>query len=83
MRPKMSSVEVAPLVKGLNKYLSTLDTFILPSKASDTVYSTFSGDARTVLEVRINGEAVPTVKNTKILGVTYDNLLSAHCKYED
>ena len=81
---------IEPVVKELNIYLSTLDTwfkgrnlFISPSKSSATVFSTFSGDASTVLDVKINGEAVPTVKKTKVLGVTYDYLLSAHCKYED
>ena len=74
---------VEPIVQEINIYLSTLDNwfksrnlFISPSKSSATLFSTFSGDCSKVLDIKIDGELVPTVKKPKILGVTYDNLMS-------
>ena len=78
-----SGPKVEPIVQELNVYLASLDNwfksrnlFISPSKSSATIFSTFSGDCATVLDVEIGGEKVPTVKNPKFLGVTYDNLFS-------
>ena len=72
---------IDPVVKDLNAYLSVLDNwfkgrnlFISPSKSSATVFTTFSNEASTVLDVKINGETVPSVKHPKFLGVTYDNM---------
>ena len=74
---------IEPVVKEINEYLITLDSwfksrnlFISPSKSSATVFSTFSGDVGRELDVEINGEPVPTEKKPKILGVTFDGLLS-------
>ena len=78
-----SGPKIEPIVKELNGYLNTLDIwfksrnlFISPSKSSATLFSTFSAEASTVLEIEIDGEIVPTVKKPKFLGVTFDNLLS-------
>ena len=72
---------IGPIVEDLNEYLSILDNwfkgrnlFISPAKSSATVFSTYSGDVSTVLNVKIDGEIVPSIKRPKFLGVTYDNL---------
>ena len=72
---------VEPVVRDLNKYLAVLDEWfktrnlhISPSKSSATIFTTFSNEASTVLDIEINGEKVPSVRHPKFLGVTYDNL---------
>ena len=47
-----------------------------PSKSSATTLTSFSHEVGLDLNIKINGEAVPTVKKPKILGVTFDSLLS-------
>ena len=63
--------------------LSTLDTWfksrnlnISPSKSSATLFTTSSNEINIELGVEIAGESVPTVKKPKILGVTFDGLLT-------
>ena len=78
-----SGPKIEPLVEELNSYLSILNTwfksrnlFISPSKSSTTLFTTASSEVSTTLDIIIDGESVPTVKKPKILGVTFDNLLS-------
>ena len=75
--------ELPTVCQELNSYLETLvnwfeerNLFISPSKSSATIFSTAGCDANTDLPIYINNEKVPTVKKPKILGVTFDNLLS-------
>ena len=70
-----------PLCAEINQYLNILDDWfktrnlmISPSKSTATIFSTFSNDASIDLPVYIKNEKVPTVKNPKILGVTFDNM---------
>ena len=74
---------IVPVVDEINLYLVTLNTWfkgrnlqISPSKSSATLFTTASKECNTVLEVKIDGEIVPTVKKPKFLGITFDNLLS-------
>ena len=78
-----SGPQIEPLVTELNSYLSILNNwfksrnlFISPSKSSATLFTTSSNEVSTTLEIRIDGQEVPTVKKPKILGITFDNLLS-------
>ena len=78
-----SGPQIEPIVKEINAYLDVLDEwfkarnlFISPSKSSATIFTTFSNEVGQELEVKINGEDVPTEKKPKILGVTFDGLLS-------
>ena len=71
------------VVEEINVYLSTLDTWfksrnlhISPSKSSATLFTTASYEVNETLNIHINGDAVPTVKKPKFLGVTFDGLLS-------
>jgi hypothetical protein len=78
-----SGPKIHTIVEEVNVYLNTLDNwfkrrnlFISPSKSSATLFSTFSGDAGVTLEVKIDGQTVPTVRKPKFLGIVFDNLLS-------
>ena len=78
-----SGTKIDVIVDEVNSYLNTLDAwfksrnlFISPSKSSATLFTTFSNECSTVLDVKIDGQTVPTVKKPKILGITFDNLLS-------
>ena len=72
-----------PICQDINLYLNILDNwfkernlFISPSKSSATIFTTFSNEANFDLPIFINGQKVPTVKQPKILGVTFDNLFT-------
>ncbi len=72
---------IEPICQELNKYLITLtdwfssrNLFISPSKSSATIFTTATVEVNKELPILINGSKVPTVKQPKILGVTYDNL---------
>ena len=70
-----------PVCQEINLYLDVLDNwfkqrnlYISPTKSSATIFTTFSGDVNTDLPIHINGQKVPSVKQPKILGVTFDNM---------
>ncbi len=74
---------IKPVVKEIKSYSSTLEEwfksqnlFIYPSKSSATLLTTFSNEIGLELAVDINGEPVPTVQKPKIIGITFDGLLS-------
>ncbi len=78
-----SGPHIKPIVNEINIYLATLDSWfkgrnlnISPSKSSATLFTTCSNEINIKLDVKIAGERVPTVKKPKILGVTFDGLLS-------
>ena len=78
-----SGTKIKPVVEQINSYLETLNTWfkgrnlmISPSKSSATLFTTAPNECSTVLDVKIDGEIVPTVKKPKFLGITFDNLLS-------
>ena len=78
-----SGTLIEPVVQEINSYLSTLNTwfksrnlFISPSKSSATLFTTSSNEIGLELAVDIDGEIVPTEKKPKILGITFDGLLS-------
>ena len=72
-----------PICKELNAYLDVLDKwfkernlFISPTKSSATIFTTYPKEVGLDLPIYINNQKVPTVKQPKILGVTYDNLFT-------
>ena len=76
-------MHVQPIVEEINSYLSTLKLWfnsrnlaISPPKSTATLFTTDSKECSLELDVKIDGELVPTVKKPKILGITFDNLLS-------
>ena len=78
-----SGPKIRPVVKKINSYLKTLNVWfkgrnlaISPPKSSATLFTTSSNECKTVLDVKIDGEKVPTVQKPKFLGITFDNLLS-------
>ena len=45
-------------------------------KSSATIYTTFSNELSQELDIKINGSAVPTIRDPKILGATLDPMMS-------
>ncbi|KAL1447255.1 hypothetical protein WDU94_002708, partial [Cyamophila willieti] len=73
----------------VNEYLATLNEWfternleLSSEKSSTTLFTTWTKEVNTTLRVKINNNLIPTVKYTKILGITLDNLLtfSEHLK---
>ena len=67
----------------LNNYLQILDSwfkdrnlFISPAKSTATLFSTAPNEMNIKLPIEINNQTVPTVKQPKYLGVTFDSLLT-------
>ena len=84
-----SGKKLEPICAELNTYLATLTSWfktrnlsLSAPKSSATVFTTFGNEMSRVLPIEIDGTVVPTVKTPKILGVTYDNLMtfSHHAK---
>jgi len=84
-----SGVHIGPICEELNGYLTTLtDWFkgrnlqLSPAKSTATVFTSWSAQLSEELPIYIEGNQVPTVKNPKILGVTFDGMYNfgAHAK---
>ena len=78
-----SGPTIEPLCKELNEYLETLNDwfksvnlFISPSKSSATLFTTFSNELNRQLPITIEGEQVPTERQPKLLGITFDGLFT-------
>ena len=78
-----SGTNIESLCQDINQYLNTLDEwfisrnlFISPAKSTATLFTTSKYELNLELPVEINDVRVPTVKQPKFLGVTYDNLMS-------
>ena len=73
----------------LNPYLNTLSSWfkdrkleISAEKSTATLFTTWSNEVSKTLNIKMDDTTVPTVKNPKILGLTFDNMLNfgPHCK---
>ena len=80
-----SGTDIDSICKDLNEYLSILCNWfktknlqISASKSSATLFTTFRGEMNKVLNIKIDGNDVPTVTDPKILGVTLDPLFQFH-----
>ena len=78
-----SGPKIEPICKEINIYLNILDDwfksrnlFISPAKSTATLFTTFSNEVSVDLDIKIKETTVPTVKQPKFLGVTYDNLFT-------
>ena len=60
----------------MDRWFKERNLFISPTKSSATIFTTFSNEVSLDLPIYINDEKVPTVKQPKILGVTFDNLFT-------
>ena len=85
-----SDTKLGPICRKINKYLEKLTDWldhrnlhIQPTKSSATIFTTFSNEVGEELEIYIKNTKVPTVRNPKILGVIWDNLLNFghHAQY--
>ena len=78
-----SGKEIEPVCSAINTYLDTLNSwfekrnlFISAPKSSATLFTTWSNEVNKELPIKINGVAVPTKQDPKILGVTLDPMLT-------
>ena len=76
-----SGPKIEPICQEINIYLDILDDwfisrnlFISPAKSTATLFTTAPGEVSVQLDIKIKDTIVPTVKQPKFLGVTYDNL---------
>lgn len=81
--------DIAAMSEALNSYLATLHGWFKAKnltlsweKSTATIFTTWTKETRLQLDIRIDGNQLPTVQKPKLLGVTFDNLLtfSAHAK---
>ena len=78
-----SGTDIKKMCNDLNNYLQILDSwfkdrnlFISPAKSTATLFSTAPNEMNIKLPIEINNQTVPTVKQPKYLGVTFDSLLT-------
>ena len=71
------------IVSNMNSYLGVLkDWFgaeslqLNPEKSSVTLFTSYSKELNTQLPISIQGRPVPTIRQPKLLGGTFDNLLN-------
>ncbi|KAI5755231.1 hypothetical protein M8J77_015233 [Diaphorina citri] len=74
---------ITELSTKINEYLSTLNAWftqrklkLSPGKSSATLFTTWTKEVNTQLDIKINDQRLPTIKNPKILGLTFDPLLT-------
>ncbi|KAI5753538.1 hypothetical protein M8J77_001119 [Diaphorina citri] len=67
----------------INNYLVTMHSWftnrnlqLSPEKSSATLFTTWTCEMNTELKIKINEQQLPTVKTPKILGVTFDPMLT-------
>ena len=66
----------------INIYLTPLVVFfrnrnlrISATKSSVSLFTSWTKEVRKILSVKVEGNAIPTVRYPKILGIIFDNLL--------
>lgn len=74
--------EMSEYLETVNQWFSSRNLFLFSKKSTVTLFSTWTKEVNLILNLNINGRLLPTVKNQKILGVTFDPLLTfnAHAK---
>ncbi|KAI5727897.1 hypothetical protein M8J77_008348 [Diaphorina citri] len=80
-----SGNNIPELCNKVNDYLSTLNSWLTerklqlsPGKSSATLFTTWTKEVGTVLDIFVNGERIPSTKNPKILGITFDPTMTFH-----
>ena len=81
--------DINTICERINPYLDTLSVWfkerkleISAEKSTATLFTTWSNEVSKTLNIKMDNKPVPTTKNPKILGLTFDNMLNfgAHCK---
>ena len=72
-----------PIFNNINSYLEVLNVWfdaqglqLSPEKSSVILFTSYSKELNTQLPISIQGSLVPTIRQPKLLGVTFDNLLN-------
>ena len=78
-----SGTDIKDMCDNLNQYLQVLDTwfknrslFISPAKSSATLFTTAPNEVNLILPIEIDNQPVPTEKQPKFLGITFDSLFT-------
>ncbi|KAI5752977.1 hypothetical protein M8J77_022380 [Diaphorina citri] len=73
------------MTNDLNNYLNTLHTWLSnrnfqlsPEKSTSTFFTTWTREVNTQLNIVVDGKTLPTIKDSKILGLTFDPMLTFH-----
>lgn len=84
-----SGPDIEELSRKLNSYLNILNNWFVnrslslsKAKSSATLFTSWTKEVGTQLNIKIDNERIPTTSHPKILGVTFDQLLTfnAHSK---
>ena len=74
---------ITDLEARINGYLPILKSFFVDRnlqlsapKSTATLFTTWTKEVSLELNINISGQTIPTTKNPKVLGVTFDNLFS-------
>jgi hypothetical protein len=68
--------QIQPYLTSLHEWTSTNHLHINPDKCAYTIFTTDSSERQTKLNLTINNVPIPPEPNPKILGVTFDPLLT-------
>lgn len=68
--------ELVPYLDTLADWFQQRRLEISPEKSTATLFTTTKKELKETLPVTIKGETIPTVSNPKILGVTFDQMLT-------
>ncbi|KAI5707813.1 hypothetical protein M8J77_010316 [Diaphorina citri] len=77
-----SDNKIGNICEQINPYLDTLKNWfrerkleLSAEKSTATLFTTWTKEVNTELDIKIEGNKIPTTKHPKILGLTFDNLL--------
>ncbi|XP_053960945.1 uncharacterized protein LOC128865055, partial [Anastrepha ludens] len=78
-----SGNDIDGLCSKVNDYLARLSRFftarnlkLSPTKSTATLFTTWTKEVKLPLQVHVDDAPIPTISNPRILGVTFDSLLS-------
>ena len=89
MTAHYSSTNIDKICSKLNSFLPVVHNWfvsnqleISPEKSTATLFTTWTKEVKTQVDLVIGNQHIPTVTRLKILGVTFDNMLTfcAHGK---
>ena len=60
----------------LSNFLAARNLTLSAPKSTDMIFTTWAREVRKVLDIKIEELVIPTIQYPKMLGVTFDNLLT-------
>lgn len=78
-----TGTNIKDLCKKINRYLTVINNWMLDrklilsvEKSTASLFTSWTKEVNTKLNIKINNTSLPTIKNPKILGVTLDSMLT-------